>query len=207
MGNGELVDILQLVAETDAPGDGRDLDPGVMPQAAHQVEKRGFSLDRSGNGQNHLLDFPLRDTVAQEVDFEVGGRDALHGRNDAAQHMVQTFVLVGVLDGEHVGDLLHNADRRTVALAVGADGAHLLVGEIVATAAIPDLAPETVDAAGHVAHRFGLHAQDMDGQPQRGAPPHSGQFRQLADHVLQELRHIRRPRFYGFPTTLSSRRR
>ena len=184
MGDGQFVDIFQFVAEADAAGDRGDLHAGEAAQAAHQIEERRFALDRGGDGQDHLLDTALRDAVAQQVDLQIGGRYALHGRDDTAQHMVEPLVLAGVLDRQHVGYLFHYADRRMVAFAVGADGAHLLVGEVVAAGAVLDVVAEAVDAAGHFAYRVGFHAQDVHGQAQCRAASHARQLRQLADHVL-----------------------
>ena len=100
--------------------------------------------------------------------------------------MVEPPVLVRVLNREHVGNLFHDADGRVVAFGVRADGTNLLVGEVVALRAILHVVAEAVDAAGHVVDRFGLHAQQVDGQPQRRAAPHSGQLRQLADDILKK---------------------
>ncbi len=45
VGDGELVDVLQFVAEADAAGDGGDLHVGVGAQAVHDIEEGGFALD------------------------------------------------------------------------------------------------------------------------------------------------------------------
>ena len=98
--------------------------------------------------------------------------------------MVQSLVLPRILDRQHVGHLFDDADRRMVALVVGADRADILVGEVVALRAIFDLVAETVNAFRHFSDRFALHPQDVDGQAQRRTAPYAREFRQLADNVL-----------------------
>ena len=184
MRDGQLVDVFQLVAEADAAGDRGDFHAGELPQAVHQVEERRLALDRGRNGENHLLHAAAGDALGQQVDLQIRGRNALHRRNDPAQHVVETLVLVGILDREHVGDLLHDADRGPVALVVQTDRAHLLVRKVVALGAVFHVVAETVDALRHFGHRLPLHAQDVDGETQRRAAPHARKLRQLADDVL-----------------------
>ena len=40
VGDRQFVDVFQLVAEADAPGDGGNFQFGKLPQAVHQVEER-----------------------------------------------------------------------------------------------------------------------------------------------------------------------
>ena len=91
---------------------------GELPQAVHQVEERRLALDRGRDGEDHLLHAAAGDAFGQQVDLQIRRRNALHRRNDPAQHVVEPLVLARVLDRKHVGDLLHDADRRPVALVV-----------------------------------------------------------------------------------------
>ena len=156
-----------------------------LPQTVHQVEERRLALDRGGDRQNHLAHAAPANALDQQVDFQVGGRDSLHGRDDAAQHMIKPPVLLRMFDREDVGHLLHDADRRTVAFRIFADRADIGVRQIVALPAITDFAAEPVDAPRHARHDRRLHAQQVHGQPQRRAAADSGEFGQLLHHVGQ----------------------
>ena len=181
----QFVDVFQLVAEPDAACDGGDFQVGELPQTVHQVEERRLALDRGGDRQNHLAHAAPANALDQQVDFQVGGRDSLHGRDDAAQHMIEPPVLLRMFDREDVGHLLHDADRRTVAFRIFADRADIGVRQIVALPAITDFAAEPVDAPRHARHDRRLHAQQVHGQPQRRAAADSGEFGQLLHHVGQ----------------------
>lgn len=99
--------------------------------------------------------------------------------------MVQSLVLPRILDRQHVGHLFDDADRRMVALVVGADRADFLVGEVVALRAIFDLVAETGSMLSVISATDSRSIRRMwMGQAQRRTAPYAREFRQLADNVL-----------------------
>ena len=70
--------------------------------------------------------------------------------------MVNTLVLAGIFDGQHIADIFNNTQGGVVALGIGADIANLLVGNIVAHAAVPDLAPQFKNGFAQRSRNFGL---------------------------------------------------
>ena len=95
---------------------------------------------------------PCLYTLKERFDVEVADADAVHGRDDAAQDMVETVVLLGVLDGHDVLYVLHHADDALHTFGVGADGAEVGVADTMADAAVVDIRGEAVDGIGHVHH-------------------------------------------------------
>ena len=98
LGDGMLIDILQLVAKADTASDGGNLHARVAAQTVHQVEHRSLALDRSRDGDNHLAHIACRNAVEQQVDSQVGGRNALHRRNHTAQDVIHAAILVCLFD-------------------------------------------------------------------------------------------------------------
>ena len=64
MGNGELIDILQLIAKAYASRYGRNLNIGEGLKATHKVEERGLTLHGGGDGYNHLFDGSREQLIA-----------------------------------------------------------------------------------------------------------------------------------------------
>ena len=79
------------------------------------------------------------DPAQQLGDLQVLGVDPVDRREGAAEHVVEAAVFVGALDRDHVGRLLDHADRRPVAVRVGADPAERALGEVEALLAEADL--------------------------------------------------------------------
>ena len=111
---GQFVGIFDLVTHAHAAGQNGDFDVGVGGQAAEDVEVGRVALHRRAQRQDDLLDAAGLDALLQAVDLDVGRPDAVHGRDEATQHMVQPMVLVGVLDAHHVLDVLDHADGAGV---------------------------------------------------------------------------------------------
>ena len=73
-----------------------------------------------------LLGALLGQAREQLAHVELLGADLVHGADDAAEHVVETVVAAGALDGRHVARLRDHADAGAVARGILADGA--LVG-------------------------------------------------------------------------------
>ena len=64
MRNGQLIDILQLVAKAYASRNGCNLDIGEGLEAAHKVEECCLTLNRCGYGNNNLLNSSCEQLIA-----------------------------------------------------------------------------------------------------------------------------------------------
>ena len=121
-------------------------------------------------------------------DLQVLGIDAVDRRQRAAEHVVEAAVLVGALDRDHVGGLLDDADQRAVAARVLADLAARSLGEVEADLAEPDLLLDLADRVGERAGVGVVGAQDVEGEPLRGALADPRQLRELGDQPVDRLR-------------------
>ena len=183
---GQLVGVLDLVAHAHAARQDGDFDVGVRGQAAKNVEVGGVALHRRAQGQDYLLHPTLTHALLQAIDLDVTGADAVHGRNEAAQHVVQAMVLVGVLDAHHVLDVLDDADGRGVTRGVAADGAHLGLADVVAHLAVTDLAPQPDDGLAKVDGLLLVLLEQMQHEAQGGLSPDARQLGELADRRFQQ---------------------
>ena len=183
---GQLVGILDLVAHADAACQDGNLHVGVRCQSAEDVEIGGVTLHRGAQSQDDFLNAALLDALLEAVDLDVGWADAIHGRDESAQHMVEAVVLVGVLDAHHVLDVLDDADGRGVTRGVAADGAHLGLADVVAHLAVTDLAPQPDDGLAKVDGLLLVLFEQMQHQPQGGLSPDAGQLGELADCRFQQ---------------------
>jgi hypothetical protein len=68
----------------------------------------------------------------QRLYLQVTGADAVHGRDKASKYMIESVELLGVLDGHHVLNVLHDTDGRSIASRVGTDGTDVRVANVVA---------------------------------------------------------------------------
>ena len=99
--------------------------------------------------------------------------------------MVDAPVFVGALDGDDILHILHHTYGLTVAAAVGADGADVALGDIVAYTAIADAVAEVDD--GRSERNCGLRflAQKMKRKAKSGLATYSGQFRKFGDSCIE----------------------
>ena len=182
---GQLVGVLDLVAHAHAARQDGDFDVGVRGQAAKNVEVGGVALHRRAQGQDYLLHPTLTHALLQAIDLDVTGADAVHGRNEAAQHVVQAMVLVGVLDAHHVLDVLDDADGARVTRRVAADGTHLGLADVVAHLAIAYLAAHLDDRLAKVDRLLLVLLQQVQHESQGCLAADARQLGELTDRRLQ----------------------
>ena len=182
---GQLVGIFDLIAHAHAAGQDGDLHVGIRGQAAKDVEIGGVALHRRAQGQDDLLHPTLLDAFLEAIDLDVAGADAVHGRDEAAQHVVQAMVLVGILDAHHVLDILDDADGARVTRRVAADGAHLGLADVVAHLAIAYLAAHLDDRLAKVNRLLLVLLEQMQYQAQGRFAPDARQLGELTDRRFQ----------------------
>ena len=119
-----LVGIFQLIAHADASCYDGQLHIRKGCQFAEDVEIGGVALHRGAQRQYHLFHATLFHSLHQRLYLQISRSNAIHGRDDATQYMVQTLILLGILHSHHVLDVLHHADGRLVTTWVATDGTH-----------------------------------------------------------------------------------
>ena len=183
---GELVGVLDLVAHAHATRQDGDLHVGIRRQAAEDVEIGRVALHRRAQRQDDLLDAAGFDTFLKAVHLDVGGADAVHGRNESAQHMIEAVVLVGVLDAHHILDILDNADGRGIARRVAADGTDLGLADVVAHLAVTDLTPQPDDGLTETDRLLLVLLEQVQHEAERCLAPDARQLGELADRRFQQ---------------------
>ena len=183
---GEFVGVLDLVAHADAACQDGNLHVGVRCQSAEDVEIGGVTLHRGAEGQDNLLDAAGLDTLLEAVHLDVTGADAVHGRNQAAQDVVEPLVLVGVLDAHHVLDILDDADGGGVARGVAADGTDLGLADVVAHAAVADLTAQPDNRLTEVDGFLLVQLEQVQHKAERRLAPDARQLGKLADRRFQQ---------------------
>lgn len=182
---GQLVGVLDLVAHAHAARQDGDFDVGIRGQAAKDVEVGGVALHRRAQGQDNLLHPTLTHALLQAIDLDVARADAVHGRNEAAQHVVQAMMLMGILDTHHVLDVLHHTDGARVTRRVAADGAHLGLADVVAHLAIAYLATQPDDSLAKGDCFPLVLLQQVQHEAQGRLAPDARQLGELTDRRLQ----------------------
>ena len=132
----DLVGVLQVAAHGQParePGHG-----DAVAQPVGEIGSRRLAGHVRVGGEHDLRDLPVCDPAQQLTDPQVLGLDSVEGRKRAAEHVVEAAVLVRALERDDVHGLLDDAHDRSVAAAVEADGAELLLGQIAAVAAEPN---------------------------------------------------------------------
>jgi hypothetical protein len=92
--------------------------------------------------------------------------------------------LARALDRDHVAGLLDHADRRRLTPVVLADAAGRLGREVEADLALPDGLLDLADGVGERERLLVGGAEDVEGEPLRGALPDAGQARELGDQSV-----------------------
>lgn len=184
---GQFVGVFQVVADGDAFGDGADGEVFPVFQFFEDVVAGGVAFDGGAEGEYHFADVPLFDAVHEGLDVEVGGSDAVHGGDDAAEDVVEPVVLGGGFDGEDVLDVFDHADGGGVAFGVGAYLAEVAVGDVVAGAAFPDVAFQVGDALEEGVHVGGVLFEQVEDEFERRLAPYAGKGSKLFHGFVQEF--------------------
>ena len=130
---GDLVGVLQVAPHRQParqPGHG-----DAVAQPVGQIGGGRFAGHVRVGGEDDLRDLTVRDSSQQLADPQVLGLNSIEGRERAAEDVVEAAVLVCALERDDVHRLLDDAHDRSVAAAVEADGAQLLLGQVAAVAA------------------------------------------------------------------------
>src|SRR5262249_9371474 len=174
-----LVRVLELAADRHA---GRDAGRAHSERFDElgQIKRGRLTLDVGAGGQDDLGGRGWAFQAAQELrDAQVVGTHAVERGEHAAQHMIAPAI-TRALDGEEVGWLRHHADRARVAARVRTRGAGVLLGQVAAYRAQPDLVLDVEDGLRQLARIGRLRAHEVECEPLRSLLADPGQAREQA---------------------------
>ena len=183
---GEFVGVFDLVADTHSARQDGNLHVRIWCQTAEDIEIGRVALHRCTQRQDNLSDTASLDTLLETVHFDIGRSDAVHGRDESAQHVIEAMVLVGILDAHHVLHVLNDADGRGIAGRVTANGAHLGLADVVAHTAVPYLAAQPDNCLAEVDRLLLVLFEQMQYQSERRLTPDAWQLGELADRQFQQ---------------------
>ena len=161
---------------------------GTHPQRLDgpgDIQRGGVPLHRGGQGQDDLLHRVVGQTVEQGADGQVLAAHPLDRVEQPVQHMVQAAVLPGALDGLDVLRGLDHADGGMVPRLVGADGADLPLGVVLAQPAAVEAGVHPLDGRDQLAGLLFRQVHQLVGQAGGGLFPEAGQPLELVDQHLE----------------------
>src|SRR6185312_9835338 len=173
------IDVLQLTADGHAVRDPAGTQSAASGELREEM-RRGLSLDGRIGREDQLADRALLEKGLELANAELLRADAVERRKVTHQHEVTPAVTARLLDGDHIGRRLHDAQKRGLPLRRGADRAQLLLGEHAATAAAHHRSQRAVERLRERARRGARVLQEMKG------------------HALSRLRPDTRERTQGF---------
>ena len=159
----------------------------------------GLALGREVGGQDHLLHLAIlsgrqlagtvarADPVKQLLQTNVMRANAVQRAELAHEHKIQAFVGQGALHGGLVGRGFDHTQLAAVALRVLAGGAHLLLGERVAQAAMAHMVDRMLQGVGDLQGAWLVVLQQMKGHARGRLGAHAGQ---TAQGVCQSVKGI-----------------
>ena len=127
---------------------------------------------------------PFETRPSSSRDVQVLGIHPVDRRQRAAEHVVAAVELARALDRDHVAGLLDHADRGGLTALVLADAAGGLGGQVEADLAVADRLLDLADGVGQRERLLLRGAEDVEGQPLRGALTDAGQARELGDEAV-----------------------
>lgn len=182
---GHFVGIFQLVAHSDAACDDREAYAGGC-QFAVDVEVGRVAFHRRAQSQYDLGHTSRLDALHEAFYLQVAGADAVDGRDDSAQDVVEAVVLLGGFDGHDIADVFDYTHGRGVAPGVGTDAAGLRVRDVVAHAAELGLAFQRGDGAGKGFYRAEVLAEQVEHQAHGSLTADARQLGKLGDGSFEQ---------------------
>ena len=185
---GQFVGVFDFVAHAHASRQHRDFHIGVGGKTAEDVEVGGVALHCGTQRQYHLFHLARFHTLFKRFDLDVLRSDAVHRRDESAQHMIQAVVLMRVFDAHHIFHILHHTDGGGITQMVGADGANLGFADVVAHFAVLNFLPELDDGFAKLACVLLVLLQQMLHKAQRRFATDAREFGKFAHSIFQQRR-------------------
>src|SRR5262245_7930576 len=206
---GHFVGVLQVAANWQSTSKPRDSQPHRLEQS-REIGRGCFALQIGVGGKDHLGDLAIRQPWHQFADAQIVRADTLDGTDGAAEHVVEAAELSRPLDRDHVLGLLNDTDHRRIASWVAANAALLLLCDIPADRAEPDLVFDLGQRVHEPAYIGWIGGQQVERDPLRALGPDPRKSAELVDKVLQDafVHRVlspagRRSRRSGWPRTPS----
>ena len=99
--------------------------------------------------------------------------------------MIQSPVLLGVLYRHHVADVLYHTDHRRIARGIGADTAHIRIGDVVTHPAVLHFVLQGNHGIAEGFHTLRILTQQVQHQTHSRFPADTGKFGKLSYRFFQ----------------------
>ena len=132
-----LVRELQVSSYGKPEGNPGNPGTGIL-QHLDEVQGGRLPFNRGIGGKDDFPDAATGHSLYEAGNSKVVRPHSIDGRDGAHQHVVQAPMLMNRFDREDVASFLDDADRRCVALRIGADGARIDIRVVPAHAARMD---------------------------------------------------------------------
>ncbi len=116
---GHFVGVFEIAPHGQPEGDLGDFDEGFYQLA--DVEGGGFAFDAGADGEDDFGDVGFAGAADQGLNAELVGADAVHGGDDAAEHMVAAAIFAGFFQGNYITGIGNNAESMGVTGAIAAN--------------------------------------------------------------------------------------
>ena len=145
------------------------------------MESRRVPLHRGVRRQDDLADALAPGSRHQGVDRQMLRLDTLDRRDVPHEDVVNAADQPRPLQQHEILGLFDDDDETVVAARVAADAARIIVGQVIALGAVPQLPLDVLNGLGEGQGLIGRAAQEVEGDPLGAPRPDAGQFGQL-DH-------------------------
>ncbi len=144
MGQRAGIGVFKLTTQGHSMGDPRLCYRRIARTLADVLGRR-LPLDGGIRRENDLVDSACGESVAQRVQAELLGTNAVDGRQMPHQHVVVPLKTAALLDRHDIYRRLHHTQQAGIALAIRANLADVQLGEIPALLAVLDLGQHPFD--------------------------------------------------------------
>src|SRR5690606_11144340 len=158
-----------------------DLQTQRLQHLAVEVRRGRLALPVRVGRKNHFGNGAVSETFAQPRDAEIVRADTVDGADRAAEYVVLAAVRTGALDRQDVLGFLDDADDVRVPTHAAADAPLLLLGDVAADRAEPDLLGERDEPLGKPLGVRRVPGEHVERDPLRALRADAGQPAQLVD--------------------------
>lgn len=158
-----------------------------MLQSARDIKIGGIAFHCTGKSEDHLPHPAFLHALHERIYLKIRRTNTIHRRYDTSQHMIETMILLGILNSHNILHILHHTDGGRIACMVGTNGTHFCIADVMTNTTVAHIVPQMDNSIGKAVHLLWFQPKQMECQAKSCFAPYARQSLQFVHRPLEEL--------------------